>query len=149
MSLSTNDLVINALLVIVAALISGLVGVIISNRDFKKTEIRRLKIKVLQQMMGSRYEVNGKEFLGALNQVAIVFCDSKEVLTALKVVADDVMTPNRNPQLSNQRLLDLFKARFKNLDINTEPLTDNFFLTAFIPHQYKKINLFVNLYFSC
>jgi hypothetical protein len=69
--------------------------------------------------------------------VAVIFCDSKEVLTALKSVAEDVMSPNRSRDLSNQKVLELFKAMFKNLDIKTDPLTDNFFLTAFIPTESK------------
>jgi len=133
MSVSDEFGWLTVLSILASALLSGLLGVWVSNRSHKLYEIKQAKLKVLQQLMGSRYKVNGKEFLGALNQVAVVFCDSKEVLTALNTVAEDTMMPNRNGNLSNQRLLVLFKAMFKNLGINPEPLTDNFFLIAFIP----------------
>ena len=131
----SNEFEFTILSIAVSALLSGLLGVLISNWYYRRNEIKQVKLKVLQQLMGYRYNVNGKEFLGALNQVAVIFSDSKAVLTALSAVADEVRTPNRNPEISHQRLLELFKAIFKNLGINTEPLTDNFFLTAFIPHD--------------
>jgi len=123
------------LYIVVSALLSGLLGVLISNWDHKRNEIKRMKLRVLQQLMGNRSDVNGKAFLEALNQVAVVFHDSEEVITALKSVHEDVMSPNRSPNLSRQKLLALFKAMFKNLNIKTEPLTDNFFLTAFMPRE--------------
>lgn len=131
----SNEFELTILSIAVSALLSGLLGVLISNRDHRRNEIKQVKLRVLQQLMGSRYAVNGKDFLGTLNQVAVIFHDSKEVLIALKSVHEDVMSPNRNPDLSNQKLLELFKAMFKHLGINTEPLTDNFFLTFFKPTE--------------
>jgi hypothetical protein len=130
-----NEFELTILYIVVSALLSGLLGVLISNWDHKRNEIKRMKLRVLQQLMGNRYAVNGKAFLEALNQVAVVFHDSKEVITALKSVHEDVMSAQRSRDLSNQKLLELFKAMFKHLDIKTEPLTDNFFLTAFIPTE--------------
>jgi hypothetical protein len=131
----SNEFEWTILYIAVSALLSGLLSVLISNWYHKRNEAKQVKLRVLQQLMGSRYDVNGKEFLGALNQVAVVFHDSKEVITALKIVYEDVMTPNRSRDLANQKLLELFKAMFKHLDINTELLTDNFFLTFFKPTE--------------
>ena len=132
------DFELTILSIAVSALLSGLLGVLISNRDYKRNEIRRVKLRVLQQLMGNRYDVNGIAFLEAMNQVAVVFHDSNEVITALRSVHEDVMNPNRNAELSRQRLLALFKAMFKHLGIETELLTDNFFLTAFIPREPQR-----------
>lgn len=125
---------ITILSIAILALLSGLLGVLISSWFQKHNELRKAKFRILQQLMGSRYDVNGKEFLGALNQVAIVFCDSKEVLTALNSVAEEVRGANRNADIGHEKILVLFKAILKNLNIKTEPLTDTFFLSAFIPH---------------
>jgi hypothetical protein len=129
MSLSINYIAINALLVIVAALISGLVGVIISNRDFKKTETRRIKLKVLQQLMGNRFNINREGFVEALNQVFIVYYDAPEVLLALNEF-HEYLSGTRVPEVVDQKLLKLFRAMCK--DVNMEiTLTDNFFLKPF------------------
>jgi len=130
-----NEFESTILYVVVSALLSGLLGVLISDWNHKRNEIKRMKLRVLQQLMGNRYAVNGRAFLEAMNQVAVVFHDSKEVITALRSVHEDVMSPNRSAELSRQKLLVLFKAMFKHLDIKTEPLTDNFFLTAFMPTE--------------
>ena len=88
------------LYVVISALLSGLLGVLISDWNHKRNEIKQMKLRVLQQLMGNRYDVNGKAFLEAMNQVAVVFNDCEEVITALRSVHEDVMTPNRNPELS-------------------------------------------------
>jgi hypothetical protein len=131
----SNEFEFTILSIAVSALLSGLLGVLISNWYHKRNETKQVKLRVLQQLMGSRYAVSGKEFSGALNQVAVVFHDSKEVISALKIVYEDSISANRSPALSNQKLLELFKAMFKHLDIKTELLPDNFFLTFFKPTE--------------
>jgi len=81
--------------------------------------------------MGNRNNIKSQPFLEALNQAFVAFYDSKEVVTALKAFHEDILSTNRSNDVSNQRLLDLFKAMCKHLSIKPEPLTDNFFLTPF------------------
>lgn len=117
--------------VIVSALLSGLIGVLISNWYFRKLEVRRIKIGVLKQLLGNRNEIVGQPFTEALNQVFIVFNDDSEVLSALKFFHEVTLNPHRTTDMSNQKILDLFKAMCRHLGIKIEPLTDNFFIQPF------------------
>jgi hypothetical protein len=120
-----------------SGLLSGLLGVVISNRYFQRNEIRRAKLLVLQQLLGKRHcllpDVTDRgieqKFTEALNQVFVVFHDCREITSALKEFHEAVMNPaQHNTNLLNQKLLDLFKAMCKHLNIDTAPLNDNFFL---------------------
>ncbi len=130
MSSSINETVVNVLIVIVAALISGLLGVVISNRDYRKSEIKRAKLNVLQQLMANRFNIRREGFIEALNQAFVVFYDAKEVLSALDEFHEYTLSANRTDELGNQKLLRLFKAMCKDVRIETT-LTDNFFLRPF------------------
>ncbi len=117
--------------ILIAALLSGLLGVGISTWYHQRNEIRRTKLQVLQQLLGNRNDLKGQAFTEALNEVFVVFYDSRDVLIALKEFYEIIVSGQRAGELANQKLLDLFKAMCKHLRINTEPLTDNFFLQAF------------------
>jgi hypothetical protein len=80
--------------------------------------------------MGNRFDILEDKFTEALNRVFIVFYDAPEVITALKGF-HEVTLGVKTPELSNQKLLELFKAMLKNVAINPYPLTDTFFLQAF------------------
>ncbi len=118
-------------IVLISSLISGLLGVGISIRYHQRKEIRRAKLQVLQKLFGNRNDVRGQLFTEALNQVFVIYHDSQEVLVALKAFHEVVIGGQKTTDLTNQKLLDLFKAMCKNLKIKTEPLTDNFFLQPF------------------
>ena len=127
----SNEFEWTILSILASALLSGLLSVLISNRYHKRNEIRRTKLKVFQELMGNRFNVKSDAFIGVLNQAFVVFYDSREVITALKAFHEDTLSINRSNEVSSQKLLDVFKAMCKHLDIKTEPLTDNFFLTPF------------------
>ena len=55
------------LIIVIAALLSGLVGVGISNWYHNRNENRRIKRHVLQQLLGNRYDLRGQLFTEALN----------------------------------------------------------------------------------
>jgi hypothetical protein len=129
MSVSLNEIVINSLIVIVAALISGLLGVLISNRDFKKTENRRAKLEVLQQLMANRFNTNREGFAEALNQVFVVYYDAPGVLTALNEFHEYITLSTKTAGIADQKLLKLYKAMCKEVNMNT--VTDKFLLRAF------------------
>ena len=125
------DLSITILSIIASAFLSGLAGVLISNWYSNRNEKRREKFEIFKQLMGNRFNLNGDAFSEALNSVFVVFHDSKDVKQTLMEFNRVSMNPNRTTAESNQRLLELFKAMSKDLNIKTEPLTDNFFLEAF------------------
>jgi hypothetical protein len=58
-----------------------------------------------------------------------------EVKAALKDFYEVIIDPRSTQDRTNQKLLYLFKAMCKNLKISIDPLTDNFFLTAFNVNQ--------------
>ena len=86
---------------------------------------------VLQQLLGNRNDIRGQKFTEALNQIFVVFQGSHDVLFALKAFFEVIISPQKNQSLTDQKLLDLFKAMCKDLKIDTEAMTDNFFLYAF------------------
>jgi len=114
-----------------SALLSGLLGIWISIEYYRRNEIRRAKLQVLQRLLGNRNDVKGQPFTEAINQIFVVFYDSRDVLVALKAFFEAIVSDQRTETLTDQRLSDLFKAICKNLGINIEPLTDDFFLHAF------------------
>ena len=89
--------------------------------------------------MANRFSRGNQGFVEAMNQIPIVFYESKEVISAFKTYYEYCLIPApRDVTLENQKLLDLFKALCKHLKIDTEPLTDNFFLYPFFPQSDKE-----------
>ncbi|MGD6851011.1 MAG: DUF6680 family protein [Candidatus Bathyarchaeia archaeon] len=129
-AVETNDILLNALIVIIAALISGLVGVYVSNSDFKEAENKRAKRKVLQQLMANRFNINREGFVEALNQIFVVYFDAPDVLKALNEFHEYTMETNRTTNVANQKLLKLFKAMCTNVGVQI-PATDDFFMRPF------------------
>jgi len=129
----------NWLSIMVSSLISGLAGIVISIIYYRKYESRQHKLQLLEKLIGNRHYLTGQTFTEALNQVFIIFYDSQDVKVALKDFYEVTIDPQRTPDLANQKLLDLFKAMCKKLKISIEPLTDNFFLTAFNVNQTSDI----------
>lgn len=117
--------------ILISALVSGLLGIGISIWYYKRNEIRRTKFQVLKQLLGNRNDTRGQPFAEALNQVSVVFYDSRDVLIALEALHEVAVSKQRTEALMDQKLLDLFMAMCRNLKINIEPLTDDFFLHAF------------------
>jgi len=117
--------------ILASALLSGLVAVAISSWYHNRSERRREKFEMFERLIGNRYNLHGDAFSEAINSVFVVFHDSDEVKRAVMGWHEVAMRADRTPQEANQRLLVLFKAMAKNLDINTEPLTDNIFLEVY------------------
>ena len=123
-----TDIVIN---ILISASVSGIVGVIVNIWYQQKNQIKQAKLHVLQQLLGNRYDLRGEKFTEALNQIFVTFYNSKDVLIALKAFYEIATSPMKNNEVMNQRILDLFKAMYKDLKLNIEPLNDTFFLHAF------------------
>ena len=58
-------------LIIISSLLSGLIGVIVSNKYYHKNEIRRAKLQVFQQLLGNRHDLKGQSFTEALNKIFV------------------------------------------------------------------------------
>jgi hypothetical protein len=119
------------LTIIISSLLSGLVGVLITICHYERQEKRKIKLQVLQQLLGNRHDLTGQEFTEALNQILVTFYDAPKVLYALKNLHEAAANFSTPPDLMNQRMVELIKEICRHLNINIEPLTDQFFLQAF------------------
>ena len=121
----------NFLIVFMSSIISGMFGVLISVWFYRRSEIRQVKLRIIQQLLGNRNDLKGQPFTEALNQVFIGFHDSEKVLLKLKAFHEAIINRSVSNDLANQKLLELFKAICEDLNIKPGPLTDTFFLQAF------------------
>ncbi|MDY6918418.1 MAG: DUF6680 family protein [Chloroflexota bacterium] len=119
------------LIVVVASLVSGFLGVAISIVYYRRHEKRQMKLKTLKDFAANRYDVQGEQFTRALNEVFIAFSESPKVKLALKRFHENVRSPMRSEDLDQQYLVELFKSMCDDLGINTGEFTDSFFLTPF------------------
>jgi hypothetical protein len=121
------------LIVIIAAVISGLLGVIVSLIYYRRHEKYQMKLKTLKDFTGYRYDLRSENFTRAMNEIFIVFSNSTKVKQALKKFYENRMTPApmRNATLADQYLVELFKSMCEDLKIKTSDFTDSFFLSAF------------------
>lgn len=119
----------SVLLVIIAALLSGLIGTAVSTHFYHKHERRKFREDTVRRLIGNRFNLRGDEFSQALNEIFIVFADSKEVITALKDFWEVLQTPN-NPR-SDDKLVRLLKAICKDTGIDLAHIDDSQFLKTF------------------
>jgi len=118
-----------ALLTIVAAIISGVAGVVISTVYYRRYEKLKVKTETAKRLIANRYDLTGEEFTRALNEVFIIFHDSKPVINALAEFHNVITT--RQTSLSNDKLVKLFKEICKNVNIDYAAFNDSFFLQPF------------------
>ncbi|GAB6909154.1 conserved hypothetical protein [Desulfosarcina cetonica] len=62
----------NIYVTIIASVISGIAGVIISTIFYIRHEKRKDKLETLRRFMGNRYDLVGDEFSRAINEVFVV-----------------------------------------------------------------------------
>ena len=117
------------LITIISSLISGIVGVVISIIYHKRAEKRQAKNNTLKQFVGYRYDLKGEHFTKALNEIFIVFQDSKSVLEKLNEFHEIIVSGQKT--LANDKLIALFKEMCKNLDIDSSKYSESLFLKAF------------------
>ncbi len=120
----------NIMLVIFSSIISGLLGVFVSNYYQKQYERKRDKVKLIEDLLGNRNDLTSLEFSLALNKIFIVFFDSQSVMNSLKNFHECTLSSNQSEQLANEKLLQLFKALTDDVGIRTK-FTDNFYLQPF------------------
>ena len=120
---------------IIASLLSGLIGVIVSSYFYRRYEKRKQKLDTLRRLLGNRwaitegqesnYEHFRGEFIAALNEVFVVFHDSAPVRDAVNKYHEST---------SEDNLLRLFKAICKNLNLKVPyEFNDSIFSKPFTP----------------
>ncbi len=129
----------NYVVLILSIFGSGLLGVLISVVYYRKHQKYMAKLETLKNFFGYRYALSiehrpsqgAKDSLAkAANEAVITFNGSKEVMVALKNFHDVVISKN-TPLLDNAQII-LTKAMCKDLRINLEAFTDEFYKKPFI-----------------
>ena len=116
--------------VIIAALLSGLIGVLISNYYYQRNEDRRLKLQVLQQLYGNRYDCLGERYTEALNQIPMVFHNSEKVLKAYEALFLAV-EEKANSKKQDRLFTDLITYAFNALKIKQKTLDESLVIGVF------------------
>lgn len=115
---------------IVTALLSGLVSAIVSVIIYGRREKRRFKVDTLKRFAANRYDLLGDEFSRALNEIFVVFNDSRDVMRVLAEFHAKVVTgQHRDPK--DDTVMRLYKAMCRDTKIRFEDVTDSFFQTPF------------------
>ena len=117
--------------IIIASLISGLIGIIVSIIYYRKHEKYQMKLKTLLAFARYGYDIMGPDFTEALNEIFVTFGDSKKVMEALEKFHNDRMADQQNTELANKLLANLFKGMCNELNIDSKKLGDLFFLNPF------------------
>ena len=115
---------------------SGLLGIVISTIYYFRHEKYLMKLKTLKEFASNRFDIKGDPFSRALNEISVVFNQSKEVKDALLAFHNNASGVTIHSRLANDLLVKLNRAMCKDLGINIDDLTDEFFLT---PFNTKKI----------
>ncbi|ELI5413176.1 TPA: DUF6680 family protein [Vibrio parahaemolyticus] len=118
---------------LIASLLSGLIGVFVSFIFYSRLEKRKLKLDTARRLIGNRFNISSPEFQQAMNEIFIVFADSKKVIAAMDDFWQVVQTPisQRAPQLADDKLITLLKAVCKDVGIAHKDLNDAYYLRFF------------------
>jgi len=116
-------------LVIISSLISGFIGVVVSIIYHKRAEKRQIKLDTLKRFVGYRYDLKSDDFSRAINEIFVVFKDSKSVLSKTKDFHDSASLGQS--VLANDKLNEIFKAMCKDLNIDINKDYDDLFLRVF------------------
>lgn len=119
----------NIAVIIIASLLSGIIGVIVSTIYYRKHERYQMKLKTLKDFASYRWNLMGPNFTKALNEIFIVFQDSEQVTSALTQFHKTITS--KNTELANDDLIKLFKSMCKDLKIDTNKFSESFFLKPF------------------
>jgi len=121
---------------ITIALISGLIGVIVSSIIYLHRDRKKFKIDTLKRFASNRFEMGSKEFLSALNEIFVVFSKSKKVINCLDEYHKSVISEKNANTLD--KLVKLYKAMCDDVNIDYSTLNDSFFLIPFKSNESKK-----------
>ncbi len=118
------------LVTLLASLLSGLVGVLVSFYFFQRLERRKLKFDTAKKLFGSKHNMAGKEFQEAMNEIMVVFSDSNDVIVAMDDLWTTLQTPlgARGPNIANEKMVKLMKAVCRAIGVKYKNLPDTYYL---------------------
>ncbi|HCE3037167.1 TPA: hypothetical protein NG287_004516 [Vibrio parahaemolyticus] len=111
---------------IVSSLLSGLLGVIVSTVYYRRHEARKVKFTTFRSLMANRFDLNSEGFTKAINEIAIVFNDSKPVCKALTEYHLSLGTTQ-----ADDAFLKLFKSIARDLNLSMSDFNDSFLFKPF------------------
>lgn len=120
---------------IIASLLSGLAGALLSTIVYIRRESRKFKIDTLKRFAANRFDFKGDEFSRALNEIFVVYNDSSEVMKALAEFHKAITSKQKN-DVCEDALVKLYKSMCDNTSINLKGFNDSFFLTPFNTKPY-------------
>lgn len=124
----------NILLLVIVSLISGLAGVFMSSYYRKRAEKRSLKFDTLRNLSGYKFQLNfpignRNELMKALNEIPIIFYESKQVLKAHKELFETLEQKGISSSVSDDKFITLYKSMCNDLNMkNMKLLNDSHFL---------------------
>ncbi len=128
-SVNTETIVVAVL----SSLLSGLISVLLSFFFYQRLERRKLKMDTARKLFGGKHNMAGREFQDALNEVMVVFSDSKEVIAAMEEFWTILQSPKVTlpTEVANDKLVKLMKAICLSIGIKYKTLPDAYFLRCF------------------
>lgn len=117
------------LITLVFSLLSGLVGIVVSSRFFYRLERHKLKLDLARRLLGHRYSIMGDHFSAAMNEVFVVFADSKEVLQKMERLYEVLQTPGK-PNIDGV-FTDFLKSVCKSAGLSQATLNDQYLIKTF------------------
>lgn len=119
---------------ILIALVTGLLGALISTAIYIRRDRRMFKVQTLKKFAANRYYISGDKFSEAVNEIFVVFNDSEEVLGALESFHELVVN-GIGGQERKDALVKLFKAMCNDTKIKYKDLNNSLFLIPFNARQ--------------
>ena len=116
---------------IISSLFSGIAGVIISTYYYREYENKKTRMDTFKRFFGNRYDLNGDAFSQAINEIFVVFKNSKPVMEALSQ-HHKAVTSGKS---SEDELVKLFKAMCRELELDATDFNDSFFLRPYSTKQ--------------
>ena len=130
-------MVMNIIITLVAAVISGILATIITLYINHKKEIERQKKELAADIFGYSFLLNKssgtEKFYAALNRVPIIFAGDKDVIAAYDNLwqSSKIDDPKMRDIKMNEELITFLKAICKSLKINCSDWNDSKVLNVF------------------
>ena len=117
---------------VLISFVSMLVGILIKDMLYRANEQYKAKLDVLRKFTAYRYDLKGEQFSKTINEISVVYQDSKDVIEKLKIFHGIVSSSagDRNEK-DNDSLLELYKAMCEATNIDLKDFNDSFFLKPF------------------
>jgi len=117
------------LVIILASLLSGLIGVLISTYFYHKLEKKKIKFDTARHLFGYRYNIQSDGFKKSMNEIFIVYADQPKVIKAMEDLYTALQTPSK-PN-ADDKLVTLLKEICNDLDIDYSTVNESYFLKTF------------------